>query len=116
MTFLDDQHLSAQAAWLADHAGRARLVMRSDSYEMQHWAVLAGGAVALLPRFRGDAEPTLRRVHAPVAIPGTNIRLAVHRDNRQTPCIRVVLDCVTDALRNRAPSLNPAFPDPMELG
>lgn len=112
ITFLDTQHLSSHAAWLAEHAGRAQVVMRCDSYEMQHWAVLSGGAVALLPRFRGDAEPTLRRVDTGVPIPGADISLAVHRDNRQTPRIRAVLDCISEAVRSRAASLDPREPAP----
>ncbi len=107
ITVLKEQNLSAQAAWLAEHAGRARIMMRSDSYEMQHWAVLSGGAIALLPRFRGDAEPTLRRLDTGVAVPGAEIILAVHRDNRQTPRIRTVLDAIYDAVRSRAASLAP---------
>jgi DNA-binding transcriptional LysR family regulator len=112
ITALDDQPPSSQAAWLAEHAGRARVVMRCDSYEVQHWAVLCGGAVALLPRFRGDAEPTLRRVGTGVSIPGAEITLAVHRENRQTPRIRTVLDCISDAVRSRAASLDPQEPAP----
>ncbi len=110
ITALDDGPPSSQAAWLAEHAGRARVVMRCDSYEMQHWAVLCGGAVALLPRFRGDAEPTLRRVETGVPIPGAEIALAVHRENRQIPRIRTVLDCISEAVRRRTESLDPRDP------
>lgn len=106
VTFLD-QHLPAQSAWLTEHAAQCRIVMKSDSYEMQHWAVLSGGGIALLPRFRGDAEPTLRRIETSVPIPGAEISLAVHRENRQIPRIRTVLDCISEAVRSRAASLDP---------
>ena len=52
---LSDGDLSAQTAWLDEHAGRARVVLKADSYETQHWAAAFGGGLALLPRFRADA-------------------------------------------------------------
>jgi len=109
ISFLD-QTPPAQADWLNHHAAEARLVMKSDSYEMQHWGVLSGGAVALLPRFRGDAEPTLRRIETGVPIPAADISLAVHRENRHTPRVRTVLDCIFETVKHRASSLNPQDP------
>ena len=49
----DDRDLSGQADWLSEHAGRAQVVLKADSYETQHWAVFCGGGLALLPRFLG---------------------------------------------------------------
>lgn len=97
----------AQAAWLSEHAAEAKVVMKSDSYEMQYWSVLAGGAVALLPRFRGDAEPALCRIETGVPLPTADISLAVHRENRHTPRVRTVLDCIFDTVKNRSVSLDP---------
>lgn len=105
ITFLGDR-LPSQAAWLAEHAAQATVVMKTDSYEMQHWAVVCGGAIALLPRFRGDAEATLQRIPTS-PIPGADIAVAVHRDNRQTPRVRVVLDCIAEAVRSRLSALDP---------
>jgi DNA-binding transcriptional LysR family regulator len=105
-----DPHLPAQAAWLAEHAGDAKTVMKSDSYEVQHSGVMCGGAIALLPRFRADAELILRRIDTHVPIPGAEISLAVHRENRHTPRVRTVLDCIFETVRGRAGTLNPAEP------
>lgn len=108
ITMLDDRDLTAQAAWLRDHAGQARVVLKADSYETQHWAAYCGGGLALLPRFRADAEPALHRLRTPVPIPSAEIWLGVHRENRDVPRVRMVLDCIAEAVRSRASVLNPA--------
>lgn len=110
ITLLDERELSAQASWLNEHADRAHVALRADSYETQHWVAACGGGLALLPRFRADAEPGLRRLDAPVTIPPAEIWLGVHRDNRQVPRVRAVLDCLADAVRNRSALLNPPTP------
>lgn len=108
ITMLDNRDHSAQAAWLGEHAGQAKVVLKADSYETQHWAAYCGGGLALLPRFRADAEPALRRVATPTPIPPAEIRLGVHRENRHVPRVRAVLDCIAEAVRSRASVLNPA--------
>ncbi len=107
ITLLDEQDHSGQAAWLAEHAGRAEVVLKADSYETQHWAAYCGGGLALLPRFRADAEPALRRIRTPAPVPSAEIWLGVHRENRRVPRVRTVLDVIAEAVRNRAAMLNP---------
>jgi DNA-binding transcriptional LysR family regulator len=110
ITLLDDRDLSAQAAWLTEHAGRAQVVLKADSYETQHWAAFCGGGLALLPRFRADAEPALRLIRTLTPIPSAEIWLGVHRENRQVPRVRTVLDCIAAAVRGRTGALNPTEP------
>jgi DNA-binding transcriptional LysR family regulator len=107
ITLLQDHDFSAQAAWLSHHAGRAQVVLKADSYETQHWAAHCGGGLALLPRFRADAEPTLRRVSTATPIPHSEVWLGVHREKRTTPRVRIVLDCIAESVRGRAAVLNP---------
>ena len=107
ITLLNDQELSTQAAWLAEHAGRARVALRADSYETQYWAASCGGGMALLPRFRADSELALRRVETPAPIPPATIWLGVHSENRQVPRVRVVLDLIAETIRSRSAVLNP---------
>jgi DNA-binding transcriptional LysR family regulator len=107
IALLDDRNLSAQAAWLAEHAGRAQVVLKADSYETQHWAAYCGGGLALLPRFRADAEPALHRIATPTPVPSAEIWLGVHRENRPVPRVRTVLDCIAEAVRSRAAILDP---------
>lgn len=108
ITLLDDQELSAQASWLHEHAGRAQVVLKADSYETLHWGAYCGNGVALLPRFRADAEPALRRISTPSPVPEAEIWLGVHRENRGTPRVRTVLDCISEAVRSQSTILNPA--------
>ena len=82
--------------------------MRADSYETQHWSVCNGGGLALLPRFRADAEPGLRRISTPTPVPLAEVWLGVHRENRRVPRVRTVLDAIAAAVRGRANLLNPA--------
>lgn len=114
ITLLDQSELSAQAAWLSAQAGRAQVVLRADSYETQHWSVYNGGGLALLPRFRADAEPALRRISTPVPVPSAEIWLGVHRENRHVPRVRTVLDTIAAAVRSRANILDPVDP-PVDL-
>jgi DNA-binding transcriptional LysR family regulator len=88
----------------------AQVALKADSYETQHWAAACGGDLALLPGFRADAEPTLRQVRTLAPIPGTEIWLSVHRENRAIPRVRTVLDCISDAVRGRAAILSPGEP------
>lgn len=107
ITLLDTRDLSMQASWLSEYADRAQVALRTDSYETQHWVAANGGGLALLPRFRADADPALRRLDTPVPIPAAEIWLGVHHENRQVPRVRAILDCVADAVRNRSALLNP---------
>ena len=108
ITLLNDHEGSAQAAWLAEHAGRAPVTFKADSYETQHWAAYSGGGLALLPRFRADHEAALKRIETPVAVPGAEIWMGVHRDDRQVSRVRIVLDVIAEAVLSRAAILAPA--------
>ncbi len=66
----DESELPEQAGWLADVAGRSKVLLRTDSRETLFWAALQAGGMALLPRFRGDREPALRRLEVPSSPPG----------------------------------------------
>ena len=107
ITLLDDRELSAQAGWLSEHGRRGDVVLRSDSYETQYWATVSGGGLAVLPRFRADAEPALQPLATQVPIPSADIWLGTHRESRELPRVRAVLDCVASALRARAATLDP---------
>ena len=110
ITLLDHSEASAQAAWLGEHAGRAEVVLRADSYETQHWSACNGGGLALLPRFRANAEPALRRVRTPTPVPPAEIWLGVHRENRHVPRVRTVLDIIAGTVRGQANVLDPIDP------
>ena len=102
-----DDEGSPQCAWLAENAARARVTLRADSHETQLWAASCGGGLALLPRFRADAEPALRRIATAVPVALSEIWLGVHHVNRRVPRVRAVLDLIAEGVRGRAEMLNP---------
>ncbi len=104
---LDGIQDAEQTEWLAGIAPRARVAMQTTSHESAVNAALHGGGLACLARFRADKEPGLRTVETPTPVPATDIWLAVHKDNRQTPRIRAVLDNITECLRQIIPDLVP---------
>lgn len=103
----DESELSEQAGWLAEIAGRAQVLLRTDSRETLFWAALQAGGLALLPRFRGDREPALRRLETPSPPPGAGIWLAVHENIWHVPRIRAVLDCIAETFRRTASTMDP---------
>ena len=74
----------------------------------QHAMTVCGAGLAVLPRFRADAEPSLWRLNTAAPIPDAEICLAVHRENRNIPRFRVVLDEIADTIRTKYLLLNPA--------
>ncbi|UYW33509.1 LysR family transcriptional regulator [Methylorubrum extorquens] len=107
ITQLDDTQEMTQSAWLTDLASRATVVLQTSSHEAAALAAASGGGLACLACFRGDGEPRLTRVPAPTAPPSADILLLVHRDNRDTPRIRVVLTHITDTIHELAAILQP---------
>ncbi len=107
ITQLEDIQDATQTGWLTDLAPRARVAMQTSSHEAAVSAAVHGGGLACLARFRADQEPGLIRLAAPSPIPSAGIWLLVHRDNRQTPRIRVALTHITECVRTRLDSLNP---------
>jgi DNA-binding transcriptional LysR family regulator len=108
VTGLDGAEVPQLASWLAEVAPRATAALRTDSPEAQLQATLCGQGMACLPRLRGDAlRDGLRRLRPSVAQAVVEIWLAVHKDNRRIPRIRLVLDAVAAAVRDRAGELDP---------
>ena len=95
--------------WRAACLGQASVVIRSDSFDMQQAAAALGSGLAVLPRFRGDTDPALRRLQPLIPLPPAEIWLAVHRENRQHPPVRVVVDTMASTVRMRSADLDPPF-------
>jgi len=64
-------------------------------------AARAGAGVAALPRYLGEADPTLRHIPMPKP-PTTSLYLTVHKDLRQTPRVRAVLDFIVARMKSDA--------------
>ncbi len=108
ITQLEDIQDATQTGWLTDLAPRARIAMQTSSHEAAVSATVHGGGLACLARFCADQEAGLVRLPAPSPVPSAGIWLLVHRDNRETPRIRVALTHITEYVRSRHDSLNPA--------
>ena len=108
VTGLDGAEAPQLAGWLTEIAPRATVALRTDSPEAQLQASLRGAGIACLARLRGDsAGAQLRRLATPAREAEVGIWLAVHKDNRRTPRIRLVLDAVAAAFRDLAGELDP---------
>ena len=107
ITQLDDNQEMTQSAWLTDLASRATVVLHTSSHEAAVLAAASGGGLACLARFRGDGEPRLTRLPVPTEPPSADILLLVHKDNRDTPRIRVVLTHITECVHELAATLEP---------
>lgn len=100
---------TAGAKWLSAHAGRARVVLTTNSLTCQAEAVQAGLGVSPLPCVFGDREPSLRRV-APGLIGHHDLWLVVHPDLRESARVRAVLDFLTSLVRAEAALISGAAP------
>lgn len=90
--------------WLNRLTGSARFSFTSNLTVAVLRVALAGGGIALLPRYLGDLEPTLRRVPMPEE-PTMPLWLTVHRDLRNTRRVRAVLDFLHATLEHDRPLL-----------
>lgn len=84
-------------SWVARVAAGARPVLVCDFTIALLEAARAGAGIAVLPRYLGDREPGLRRVPMPDE-PREPIWLTVHRDVKDTPRVRAVLEAIGAAL------------------
>jgi DNA-binding transcriptional LysR family regulator len=107
ITHQDDMQDASQMGWLTDLASRAKVSMQTSSHEAAVSAAQHGGGLACLACFRADREDGLTRLTVPTPAPSAEIWLVVHRDNRDTPRIRVVLTLITDCVRRRSQQLAP---------
>jgi DNA-binding transcriptional LysR family regulator len=88
--------------WLARLAPNVKPAFVSPLSSALLEAARASAGVAVLPRYLADAEPSLRRVPMPDA-PVEPLWLTVHRDLKQTPRVRSLLDFLIAAMRADAP-------------
>lgn len=107
ITQLEDTQEMTQSAWLTDLASRAIVVLQTSSHEAAVLAAASGGGLACLARFRGDGEARLTRLPVPTEPPSADILLLVHKDNRDTPRIRVVLTHITECIHALTAVLQP---------
>lgn len=94
-----------ETMWLERLDPRARPSFVSSFSLALLAATRAGAGVAVLPRYLGDGDATLRRIAMPEE-PTEPVWLTVHRDLRDTPRVRALLDFLGEALREDSALLN----------
>ena len=107
ITQMEDSQEMTQSAWLTEMASRSQVVLQTSSHEVAVLAAANGGGLACLARFRGDDDPRLNRLAVPTEPPFADILLLVHKDNRDTPRIRVVLNHISERIHALASILQP---------
>jgi molybdate transport repressor ModE-like protein len=91
-----------ETKWLTDHYASARVVFRSNSTHALLTMVLTGAGIGMLPCFLGDAEPTLRRLAMPAAIPPSPLWVVVHREGKRTARVAALRRFLIAAIRRDA--------------
>ncbi|WP_257458028.1 LysR family transcriptional regulator [Archangium lipolyticum] len=86
-----------EAQWLARHAAGARVVLRVNGLLAQLAAVRSGFGKALLPRWFAEEEGGLVAVPPPAPPPVREAWLVVHRDLKDVPRVRALIDAVVAA-------------------
>jgi DNA-binding transcriptional LysR family regulator len=84
-----------QATWVDALSRGGRVAVSTNSTAAALGAALGGAGIALLPRFLGDWEPTLRRI-AMTKEPALPIWLTIHKDLQHSAPVRSALDFLTE--------------------
>jgi DNA-binding transcriptional LysR family regulator len=90
---------SPQQAWLKTTAAGREIVLYSSDLENQAAAARSGVGLVALPHFVGDPDPRLQRYEVDSAAPHRDVWLIVHRDLRNAPVVRAVLEFLTECLK-----------------
>jgi DNA-binding transcriptional LysR family regulator len=90
--------------WIRELAPRRRVVFRTNSTASVVAAARAGVGIGLIPRFVGEAEPTLVRLDGPTPA-HHEMWLLVHGDLRRTPRVAAVIEWIDELLAGASPVL-----------
>lgn len=110
---LDDHRLlatppgdgSVESRWLERLAPRAVPVFISELSTALQAAAASHAGIAVLPRYLGDADAGLQRLVVANA-PSEPVWLTVHRDLKDAPRVRSLLDFLAKTLRDDQPLLS----------
>ena len=91
---------SPQEVWLRGIIGEREVVLRTNDLETQVAAARSGLGVAALPHYLGDSDPGLKRFAVAQKPLSRDVWLAVHRDLRQVPAVRAVMEFLASCLKS----------------
>ena len=107
ITLQDDLSDLPESTWLRTVASKAARSIMANSRDVQLNACICALGLAALPRYLADGVNGLRRLDPGLPPPDRHVWLGVHKDMRQTPRIRAVLEALTSGVRAQAHSLSP---------
>lgn len=96
---------AVDARWFAKLARDARPAFVCDVSMALHNACRAGAGVAVLPRYVGDRDPSLDLLPMPDP-PSEPIWVTIHKDMRDAPLVRTVVDFIAHAIEHDAELLS----------
>jgi DNA-binding transcriptional LysR family regulator len=83
----------------------ARPAVRVNNWLVLQEAARAGAGLAVLPCYLGDDNPALRRVGPILEEVAADQWLLVHRDLRDLPRVRAVMDALVQLFQEQRPAL-----------
>jgi DNA-binding transcriptional LysR family regulator len=96
-----------EAIWLREIAPAASRALLANSRDVQVEGCRSGLGLACLPRYLADRVSNLVLLEVPSPPPIRPVWLGVHKDLRDTPRIRAVLQSLTDGMKAQASILMP---------
>ncbi|MDF3605381.1 LysR family transcriptional regulator [Paracoccus sp. DMF-8] len=88
-----------------------RIAMRANTTQILLEGVRAGLGCALLPCLTGEADPALRRIPVPQAMPPLPLWLTYHEDMKRSPRLRAAVEFVETVIRaSKASPVPHGFP------
>lgn len=90
---------SPQEVWLRTIIGERDVVLRTSDLETQVAAARSGLGIAALPHYLGDRDPRLQRYVVAAKPISRDVWLVVHRDLRQVPAVRAVMEFLASCLK-----------------
>ena len=100
-------------AWLRDLIGGAWPSVRVNNWLVLHEAVRSGAGLAVMPCYVGDSDHHLRRVGPILKDVSADQYLLVHRDLRELPRVRAVMDALIALFQRERASLDGKRPTRM---
>ena len=91
--------------WLPRIVSRAEIVACSNGRLPMATLAASGVGLVCLPRYMGDAAPSLRRLGTPAAEPERTLFVAMHQDGRRVPRVRATAAYLKERLRRLQPAL-----------
>ena len=92
-------------SWVLELLEGARPAVRVNNWLVLQEAARAGAGLALLPCYLGDDDPALRRIGPILAEVAADQWLLVHRDLRDLPRVRAVMDALIQLFQDERAAL-----------